>query len=135
MTDQLSFDVSLALPPDQTIERVTAALKEQGFGILTRIDVHQAFEEKLGAKFRPYVILGACSPPLAHQALTSEPRVGLFLPCNVTVEEAAGGSLVRIIDPNAMLSVGPLADDPALQEVAAAAREKLSTVARILAEG
>jgi uncharacterized protein (DUF302 family) len=132
MSESLSFDVLLSTDLDAAIERVTASLKDEGFGVLTRIDMHKAFAEKLGEEFRPYVILGACNPALAHTAVTTEPRVGLMLPCNVTVEEADGGSLVRIIDPDMMLAAGPLAASEEIQGVAKAARERLQRVAAAL---
>jgi uncharacterized protein (DUF302 family) len=131
MPDPLAFEVRLPDGYDRAVERVTAALKIEGFGILTRIDVHTTLREKIGAEFRPYAILGACNPPLAHRALSRDPEVGLMLPCNVTVEAAAGGtgSVVRIADPRMVLSVGRFADDPVLAEVAREARARLERVA------
>jgi len=108
-------------------------LKEEGFGVLTRIDVHDAFKEKLGVDFRLYSILGACNPVLAHKALSERPEAGLLLPCNVVVEETEnGGTLVRIIDPSAMMQAGGLEGDPVLQEVGAEAEIRLGRVARAL---
>jgi uncharacterized protein (DUF302 family) len=126
-------DVHLAEAHDAAIVKVTAALKEQGFGVLTSIDIRSAFQEKLGAEFRPYTILGACNPPLAHAALTSEPLMGLVLPCNVTVEAAAdGGSTVRFANPETMLSVGGALTHPALNQVAADATARLVKAAETL---
>jgi uncharacterized protein (DUF302 family) len=133
MSESMSFDVLLPTDLDSAIERTTAALQAEGFGVLTRIDMHTAFAEKLGTEFRPYVILGACNPALAHTAVTQDPRVGLMLPCNVTVEQAEGGSLVRIVDPDMMLAAGSLAENDEIQGVAAAARERLQKVATALA--
>ncbi|MCA9738412.1 MAG: DUF302 domain-containing protein [Gemmatimonadota bacterium] len=133
MSDAPGFEIELALEGEAAVHRVTDALKEEGFGVLTRIDLDQAFSEKLGIDFRPYAILGACNPTLAHRALTARPEVGLLLPCNVTVESTAeGGSLVRIIDPDAMLGVGALASDPDIQAVAREARARLERVAETL---
>jgi uncharacterized protein (DUF302 family) len=87
---------------EDAIERVTAELKREGFGVLTKIDVQQTLKDKLQADFRPYVILGACNPLLAHQALLREPDLGLLLPCNVVVQEIDGGVQVSAIDPRVM---------------------------------
>jgi uncharacterized protein (DUF302 family) len=125
----LATDIHLPQDHDAAIERVSAALKAEGFGVLTSIDLRAAFREKIGAEFRPYTILGACNPPLAYRALGQEPLVGLMLPCNVTVEAAPeGGSVVRFIDPDAMLGVGALGQNPTLQEVASDARARLERV-------
>jgi uncharacterized protein (DUF302 family) len=100
--------------------------------VLTRIDVRATLKDKLGVDFRPYIILGACNPPLAYRALSSEPQVGLMLPCNVIVEDHDGGSLVSIVNPDAILSVGHLAEDAVVSDVAAEARARLERVAAAL---
>ena len=129
----LGFEVKLTEDHAQAIMRVTDALKEEGFGILTRIDVHVTLKEKIGVDFRPYTILGACNPPLAHRALSASPEVGLLLPCNVTVEhESDGGSLVRITDPSVMMQFGHLRDNSALREIAEEAEERLTRVRHAL---
>jgi uncharacterized protein (DUF302 family) len=128
----LSFDVELDQPYEQAIDSVTAALKAEGFGVLTRIDVHSTLKEKLGAEFRPYSILGACNPALAHRALSHKAEAGLLLPCNVTVEAAGKGSIVRIADPDVMLSIGGMDQDPTLRSVASEARTRLGRVADAL---
>ncbi len=132
MNQPLGFQVRLSLPYAAAVDKVTEALKAEGFGVLTRIDVKATLKEKLGKDFRPYVILGACNPPLAHRALENEPRVGLLLPCNVTVEEQGDGALVSIVNPDAMLSIGALADSPVVCDVAAEARARLERVAEAL---
>lgn len=132
MNPQLSFQIKLSDNYDNAVEKVTAALKAEGFGVLTRIDVKATLKEKLDAEFRPYVILGACNPSLAHRALQSEPQVGLLLPCNVTVEEADGGALVSIVNPEAMLGMKPLSENETIGEVAAEARRSLERVAEYL---
>ena len=111
--------------------RVTEALKAEGFGVLTEIDVKETMKKKLGVDFRPYKILGACNPSLAYQALTTAPEVGLLLPCNVTVAQAEDGRGVEIslVDPLAMLGV---VTHPGLQPVAEEAARRLERVALAL---
>jgi len=133
MPSKLGFEATLPLGFDAAIERVTEALKAEGFGVLTRIDVHDTLKKKIGADFRPYAILGACNPHLAHQALSARADVGMMLPCNVTVEAAGEGStLVRIADPEMMMTVGDLGGEQALQQVGAEARARLTRVAEAL---
>jgi uncharacterized protein (DUF302 family) len=133
MTQEIGFEVHLDLPYEAALEKVIAALKAEGFGVLTRIDVQATLKEKLGEDFRPYVILGACNPSLAHRALQTDPVVGLMLPCNVTVEaDPHGGSLARIANPEMMMTVGSLEGNSSLLEVAGLAREKLERVAEAL---
>ena len=128
----MAYDVSLSTPYDESLERVIDALKEEGFGVLTRIDVHDTFREKLGVEFRKYVILGACNPPLAHKALSARPDAGLMLPCNVVVEEVDGGTLVRIVNAAAMMQAGGLDGDPVLKEVGGEAEARLQRVAEAI---
>lgn len=107
------------------VERVTEALTAEGFGVLTTIDVKEVFRNKLDIDFRPYLIMGACNPQLAHQALTDEPSIGLLLPCNVVVEETESGVEVSIARPRAMMGI---AGADALQDMADEAEERLSRV-------
>ena len=129
---EMAYEVTIDAPYAEALPRVIEALKEEGFGVLTRIDVHDAFREKLGVEFRHYSILGACNPPLAHKALSNRPDAGLMLPCNVVVEEIGNGTLVRIVDPAAMMQAGGFAGDPVLQEVGGEAEQRLRRVAEAL---
>ena len=125
MPQNLGFDVELRFPFNDAIGRVKDALKQEGFGILTEIDLQAAFREKLGREFRPYVILGACNPALAHRAVSVDRQIGLLLPCNVVVRSApneAGAVIVDAMDPQIMVQV---ADQPGLREVADDAAVKL----------
>lgn len=131
---EMAYEVTLDAPYAEAVEQVIEALKEEGFGVLTRIDVHDAFKEKLGVDFRQYSILGSCNPKLAHKALSNRPDAGLMLPCNVIVEETdQNGTLVRIIDPVAMMQAGGFENDPVLQEVGGEAEKRLKRVAAALA--
>ena len=100
-----------------TIEAVTAALKDQGFGVLTRIDVHETLKQKLDVDIEPQVILGACNPQLAHRALQADPRIGALLPCNVVVRIENGKTVVEALDPKLIADVpdnealGPIAEE------------------------
>jgi uncharacterized protein (DUF302 family) len=129
----MAFEVTIDAPYAEAVEQVIEALKTEGFGVLTRIDVHDTLKEKLDVDFKNYSILGACNPPLAHKALSSRPDAGLMLPCNVIVEETgASSTLVRIVDPAAMMQAGGLAGDPVMEEVGGEAGARLKRVAAAL---
>jgi len=120
------FGTTLDAPFDAAIERTEAALKAEGFGVLTTIDIRKTMKDKLDVEFEPYVILGACNPQLAHRALGAEHELGLLLPCNVIVHEHDGQSRVSIVDPVKMLGI--VGENPDLQAVAQEAGERLRRV-------
>ncbi len=129
-TTAIGTTVRLNTDFDTAIGQVTEALKAEGFGVLTDIDVRFTLKKKLEVDFRPYRILGACNPPLAYQALKTAPEVGLLLPCNVVVDQVESGTVeISFIDPIAMLGV---ISYPQLKEVAEQARARLNRVATAL---
>ena len=122
----MSYTMSktLSRPYPETVDAVRAALAEQGFGVLTEIDLKATLKAKIDADIAPYVILGACRPPLAHKAVQADPSVGALLPCNVVVRaQDEGTTVVEALDPDVMMSV---ADSAELKEVAVDARERLA---------
>lgn len=127
MTEAMT--VTLDLPFQASVEKVKAALQEQGFGVLTEIDVTATLKAKLGEEMEDYVILGACNPPLAHRALEVDRSLGLLLPCNVVLRATDAGTLVEIADPEVMVG---LSENPALEPVAKDARERLTLVVSAL---
>jgi uncharacterized protein (DUF302 family) len=131
-TADYSFRAWLDVPYEQAVEQVIAALKAEGFGVLTEVDVQTTLKKQLDVDFRKYVILGACNPPLAHQALTIDLEIGLLLPCNVIVYEEGGGSVVAITDPLMMLG---LVEGPDLAPVAQEARDRLRRVIEVVGTG
>ena len=129
-TSQLGIFVRLNTDYETALVQTVDALKAEGFGVLTEIDVQETLKKKLGADMLPYKILGACNPSLAHRALTVAPEVGLLLPCNVTVRQIEPGAIeVGIIDPLTMLGV---VVNPALKPIADEARTRLERVAQSL---
>ncbi len=127
----LGITVQLTGPFEAALTRVTEALKAEGFGVLTEIDVQATLKKKLDVDFRPYRILGACNPPLAHRALVAAPEVGLLLPCNVVVAQTETGVEVSLVDPIGMLG---FVNRPELEPIAAEARARLERVAQALKE-
>ncbi len=123
------FGTSLELPYDAAVQRVKEALRAEGFGVLTEIDVRKTMREKLDVEMEPYIILGACNPPLAHRALEQEPDIGLLLPCNVVVRAEGVTSRVDIADPQAMLG---MVGNEQLGVIADEARQRLQRVVAAL---
>jgi uncharacterized protein (DUF302 family) len=126
---QYAYKIKTDYPYEQAVERVMQELKKEGFGVLTEIDVKATLKKKLDVDFRKYVIMGACNPPLAQRALTTEQDIGLLLPCNVIVYEEGDGSVIGILDPISMMSV---TENPDLDPVAQEAKKRLQRVARSL---
>ena len=126
MKIKYGFGKSVNLSFDTALQRVTEELQREGFGVLTEIDVQATLKKKLNADMPPYRILGACNPPLAHQALTADPHVGLLLPCNVVVrEDDAGIVQVEFMDPSAVLE---LVNKLEITQVAGEVRQRLERV-------
>lgn len=121
MTDY-TMTIHVSTDPDETTARVREALSEEGFGILSEIDVQAALKEKIGEDVGHYLILGACNPPLAHRAITEDPDIGALLPCNVVIRgNVEGGTDVVAADPAAMMEVA----GPGLSDVASEARTRI----------
>ena len=119
------FSKTVSVPFDEAVEKTRAALQQEGFGVLTEIDIKEKLKEKLGVDFRRYLILGACNPPLAYETLKEEIDIGLLLPCNVIVYEQNGGTVVSAVDAAKMLSV---VGNPKLEATARTVNEKLRRV-------
>ena len=124
------FATTLSLPFEEAVQRVTETLKQEGFGIITEIDVKDTLKKKINVDFRNYRILGACNPALAHEALQLEDKVGTMLPCNVVVQEIASGKVeVAAIDPvSSMMAI----DNPRLKQAAEKVQAKLRKVIEAL---
>ena len=129
-TPSYAFTVSLNVPYERAREQVMNALKAEGFGVLTEIDVKSTMKQKIDVDFRKYAILGVCNPNLAHRALSVDLEMGLLLPCTAIVYEEGDGSVVSLLDPGIMMQV---AANPALEPVAEEARARLQRAAAALA--
>ena len=126
MTTDIGIRTTLKIPFEEAIQITVDALKIEGFGVLTQIDVKATLKDKINVDFRRYVILGACNPTLAHRALSANPDVGLLLPCNITVQQAESRVVVTAVDPIQMLGV--LQEEPAVKAVAVEAKTRLERV-------
>ncbi|MBW6467133.1 MAG: DUF302 domain-containing protein [Brevefilum sp.] len=132
MNESMIYTVNLALSYDQAMKTVEEAFKVEGFGFLTHVDVRATFKAKLNEDFRPFSIIGVCNPSLSHRLLTAEPKIGLLLPCKVTVEAAGEGqSIVRIINPQTIVDSG-FGDDPEIARVADDAEARIRRVVKVL---
>lgn len=130
MATRYGFGKTVQLPFDEAIERVTAALAQEGFGILSDIDVAAALKKKLNKEIPPYRILGACNPPLADRAIAAEPSIGLLLPCNVLVRQDATGAVhVEFMDTDAVLA---LVDQPSIAALAGEVKQRLQRVMKAM---
>jgi uncharacterized protein (DUF302 family) len=125
MAQDYGFGITLRMPFEEAVAEVKEALKAEGFGVLTEIDVQRTLQEKLGAAMEPYRILGACNPPLAHRALAVEREIGLLLPCNVVVRAVEDATRVDVADPEAMLGI---VGNEGVRAVAVEARARLQRV-------
>ena len=124
------FKTTVDIPYDQAVEKVRAALADEGFGVLTEIDVKATLKEKIDVNFRPYIILGACNPPFAYKTLQAEEQIGLMLPCNVVVQEGQdGGTVVSAMNP---LVVMESVENPDLEPIAGEVTEMLRRVVQAL---
>jgi len=126
---EYGISVRMTVPFPEAVRRVREALAAQGFGVLTEIDVRATLHEKLGADMEDYLILGACNPPLAHQALTADRKVGLLLPCNVVIRSGHGETIIEALDPQIMAEVaGQATLRPVATEAAARIRAALAAI-------
>ena len=126
---QYGFSKTVDMSYEQTIEKVTAELKKEGFGVLTSIDVKETLKQKINVDFKKYTILGACNPPIAHRALQEEEDLGLLLPCNVIVYEKDGKTRVSIFDPMVMTWI---MDNDNMKPIATEVQEKLQRVLKAI---
>lgn len=126
---QYGFSKTVDMPFEMTIEKVTAELKKEGFGVLTTIDVKETLKQKINVDFKKYTILGACNPPIAHRALLEEEQIGLLLPCNVIVYEKDGKTQVSIFDPMVMTWI---LENDQMKPIATEVQEKLQRVLKAI---
>ena len=125
---EYGISVRMTVPFPEAVRRVREALAAQGFGVLTEIDVRATLHEKIGADMEDYLILGACNPPLAHQALAADRKVGLLLPCNVVIRSGHGETIIEALDPQIIAEVAGQALRPVAAEAAARIRAALAAI-------
>lgn len=131
----MTYDAELPLGFDEAIDRVTAALKAEQFGVISRIDLHATFKEKLSVDMPPHTILGACNPKLAHKAVSALPECAIMLPCNVTVQALDDKRvIVRLVRPVAVMAGAALDENPAVREVGLEADARLKRIAQALGQ-
>ncbi|HEY6437232.1 MAG TPA: DUF302 domain-containing protein [Ignavibacteriaceae bacterium] len=123
------FSKTVDMPYDQTIEKVTAELKKEGFGVLTSIDMKETLKQKINVDFKKYAILGACNPPIAHRALQEEEDIGLLLPCNVIVYEKDGKTKISIFDP---MVITWIMENDNMKPIASEVQERLQRVLKAI---
>jgi uncharacterized protein (DUF302 family) len=126
---QYGFSKSVDMSYEKAIEKVTAELKKEGFGVLTFIDVKETLKQKINVDFKKYAILGACNPPIAHKALQEEEQLGLLLPCNVIVYEKEGKTQVSIFDPMVMALI---IENDNMKPIASEVQERLQRVLKAI---
>jgi uncharacterized protein (DUF302 family) len=129
---EIALTARVAAPFDEVVSRTREALADQGFGVLTEIDVQTTMKAKLDEDMEPFLILGACNPPLAHRAINAQPVIGVLLPCNVVVRQQDESVLVEAVNPMGMMQV---AGDPSLDEVAGEAAARLAKALDAVASG
>ena len=130
--EPMSYDAELSMTFDRAIGQVTAALQAEGFGVISRIDMHTTLKEKIDKEIPPHTILGACNPALAHKAVSTLPEASLMLPCNVTIQQEGDVVVVRVVSPEAMMAAAGLSDNPVIKEVGDEANIRLKRVAESL---
>jgi uncharacterized protein (DUF302 family) len=128
----MSYDAELHTDFNTAVEQVTAALKDEGFGIISRIDMHTTFKEKIDKDIPPHIILGACNPDLAYKAVTALPEASLMLPCNVTLQQEGESVVVRVMSPETMMAMAGFDEYPAVNQVGIEADARLRRVAASL---
>jgi uncharacterized protein (DUF302 family) len=129
---EIALRTNVTAPFDDVVSRTRSALADQGFGVLTEIDVQATMKARLGEDMEPFLILGACNPPLAHRAINAQPVIGVLLPCNIVVRQQDDSVLVEAVNPLGMMQV---AGDPALDAVAQEAAERLQKALAAVAAG